>query len=203
MAGELMRTLIAIAVLFTTLSLGLERAFAESAMSKSESPTFALLEKMGMRQMLADRREEGKKSTIKLFDRLVDQLKAQDPDISDEIILALRASLAEAADTIINAYSIDEALAVYAEPFDREYSPKKLKDTIKEMSKPEHVRELKIVNEASMRMGEFIQRKQNEAAEKAVANALAQIKEAVAVAAREQKLKKRAVTPANPTNPAK
>jgi hypothetical protein len=196
-----MRTLVAVAALSAALAVNGQTAFAETSASATASPMFAYLEKIGMPQLLAERREASRKATIELLNKFIDQVKAQDPSMSDETILKLRSSMSDMADTITNAYSVDEALMVYAEPFDRTYSPTALRKKIKEMSTPDNMREIRVVNEAVMKMSEFCLRKQNEAAEKVMTTLLTQVKDIVREEAKIRK--KRADIPSPPETPVK
>jgi hypothetical protein len=200
-----MQTSKSIAILLTALSFNFQSAFAaEPTVSKTTSPTFLYLEKIGLREILLEKRERSRESTVELLNKIIDQMRAQEPDFPDEIAAKMRASMEGLADSMINAYSIDDALMVYAEPFDKGYSPKELKKQIKELSTPENIREIKILNEASMKMSEFILRKENEATEKAMSNILGQMKDAIEVWEKERKGKrKQEVSPVSQDSSAK
>jgi hypothetical protein len=161
----------------STFAFAAPGAAPPSEAFRKDSLMTEYLEKTGVRQILLERREIGRKSTIELLNKFVDRIKSENPDFPDEVAMKMIDLIGKLADSMVDTYSIDEAVAVYAEPFERNYSSKMLKKKILELSTPENVRAMKIENEALMRMSEFVLQRETEAAEKLMNVLLAKTKE--------------------------
>ncbi len=132
---------------------------------------------------LSDKMEQERESRRKLYQdqmmSLLDQIQTDPPTVPKEYLVELSDLTARMAEQIDQAYTIEEALRVYAAPFDRNYPGETIDEAIEQLSSPEGQKLTSTLNEALTALGEFQADREEVVVQKAMAEFTTAVKQLV------------------------
>ena len=115
----------------------------------------AYLDAVGLRTMMEKQREQSAQAMRQQLSDLLEQTRSQFPHIPASVFDELEGITQGMTEELSNAYTVDEVLRIYAEPFDRNYPGPALDEAIAELSSPEGQRLMLTLNEAVTAVYEF------------------------------------------------
>lgn len=119
------------------------------------SPMLRYLGAAGIESQLEAQREKDLAHLKKQLDALLDQMAAQLPDVPAGFREEMEPLLAELVKSIARSYTVREALAVYAAPFDREYPGGALDPALRELSTADGRKLVSTLSQAISDVSEF------------------------------------------------
>jgi hypothetical protein len=143
-----------------------------------------LLEKLGLRKMLEKQRAEQQRKARERMDQFYADLMRQNPGIPPQYMDRVKEAVEEGMDNVTKAYTVQEALNVYAGVLDRNYPGKEFEKADHDLSTPEGGRLAKTINEAMAETYQFRSARVEVASKREIQEILVRFREAMAEVAR-------------------
>jgi hypothetical protein len=139
------------------------------------SPAEQFLRSAGMRDALEQQRQQSLASTREEIAQVLEQLTGS--GLPPEVRAELQGMGNEMAENVTNAYTVDEALAVYARAWDRNYPGDQFRSAMSQLATPEGQRLTRTVNEAISEMSQFTQQRRQAAIQRETNRLVARMRE--------------------------
>jgi hypothetical protein len=148
----------------------------------SESPqeVFKLLDKLGLRRLLEQQQAEQQRRSREQMDQFYADLVRQNPGIPPQYMNLVKESFQQGILRVINSYSVDEALAVYAEVLAHDYPGTEIQHAERQLSSPEGERLARTLNEAMAATYNFRSQRIDVVSKREIQEILARFREAMA-----------------------
>jgi hypothetical protein len=140
------------------------------------SPAEQFLRTAGLKESLEKQREQNLAMTRQQITQLMDQLDSEG-QLPNDVRAELSAMSADMVENIHNAYTVDEALAVYARAWDRNYPGDEFQKAMGELSTPDGQRLMRTVNESISETAQFIQQRRQTATQQETNRFVARFRE--------------------------
>ncbi|HTO05484.1 MAG TPA: hypothetical protein VMR86_00360 [Myxococcota bacterium] len=134
------------------------------------------LRQVGMREALERQHDQNAAASKEQISQIVDQL-AEQAQLPPDVRTGLQSMYSEMVEAVQNSYTVDEALAVYARAWDRNYPGDDFQIAKAQLATPEGRRLMRAANEAVSDTAHFIQQRRQAALQRETTKLVEHVRE--------------------------